>query len=111
MTGPEHYLRAERLLDHAAGMLDADVAAEERAELIARQAVAVTMAHAHAALAAAQWPGSAPTWTRSTPAPGVMPRPPASPAEAALHVDVGASVRPDTLHRFFRICGARRLAC
>jgi hypothetical protein len=53
MTGPERYLRAERLLDHAAGMLDADVAAEERAELIARQAVAVTMAHAHAALAAA----------------------------------------------------------
>lgn len=51
MTGPEHYLEAERLLEHAAGMLGADVAPEDRAELVARQAVIVAMAQAHAELA------------------------------------------------------------
>ena len=41
MTGPEHYAEAERLLEHAAGMMGTDVASEERAELVARQAVVV----------------------------------------------------------------------
>lgn len=53
MTGPEHYLEAERLLDHAAGMLGTEVAPEDRAELVERQAVVVAMATAHAALAQA----------------------------------------------------------
>ena len=51
MTGPEHYLEAERLLEHAARMLGTNVTPEECAELVARQAVVVNMAHAHAALA------------------------------------------------------------
>jgi hypothetical protein len=51
VTGPEHYAEAERLLEHAAGMLSTDVAPGDRAELLARQAVVVAMAHAHAALA------------------------------------------------------------
>jgi hypothetical protein len=41
------YAEAERLLEHAAGMLGTDVAPEERAELVARQAVIVAMASAH----------------------------------------------------------------
>ncbi len=49
MTGPEHYAEAERLLEHAARMIGTDVAPEERAELVARQAVVVAMS-AHAAL-------------------------------------------------------------
>jgi hypothetical protein len=51
MTGPEHYLEAERLLEHAAGMLRIDVAPEDQAELVARQAAIAAMATAHAALA------------------------------------------------------------
>lgn len=37
MTGPEHYLAAERLLEPAAAMLDADVDPERAAELVQRQ--------------------------------------------------------------------------
>ena len=51
MTGPAHYLEAERLLEHAAGMLDTDVAPEDGSELVQRQAIIVAMATAHAALA------------------------------------------------------------
>ena len=51
MTGTEHYREAERLLKHASTMLDTDVHPADRAELLARQAVIVAMAHAHAALA------------------------------------------------------------
>jgi hypothetical protein len=38
MTGPDHYRRAEQLLEHAASMLDTDIAPENRAGLIHRQA-------------------------------------------------------------------------
>jgi hypothetical protein len=51
MTSTDHYLDAERLLEHAASMLNTDVHPGDRAELVARQAVIVAMAHAHAALA------------------------------------------------------------
>lgn len=53
MNGPGHYREAEQLLEHAASMLDTDVAPELRAELIQRQVAVATMAHAHALLAAA----------------------------------------------------------
>jgi hypothetical protein len=53
MTGPEHYRRAEQLLEHAAAMLKADVAPEDSAELVQRQAAVASMATAHAVLAAA----------------------------------------------------------
>jgi hypothetical protein len=36
MTGPEHFRAAERLLEHAASMLDTGVAPEHRAELVQR---------------------------------------------------------------------------
>jgi hypothetical protein len=52
MSGPGHYREAEQLLEHAAAMLDTDVAAEDNAELIQRQTAVATMAHAHALLAA-----------------------------------------------------------
>jgi hypothetical protein len=52
MNGPDHYLEAERLLKHASEMLDTDVAPEDRAELVTRQAAAA-MATAHALLAVA----------------------------------------------------------
>jgi hypothetical protein len=53
MTGPQHYAASERLLEHATSMLDAVVAPEDRAELVARQAAVAAMAHAHAVLAVA----------------------------------------------------------
>jgi hypothetical protein len=53
MTGPDHFVAAERLLEHAATLLEADVAPEDRAELVGRQAAVATMAAAHAVLAAA----------------------------------------------------------
>jgi hypothetical protein len=51
MTSTDHYLEAERLLEHAASMLNTDAHQEDRAELVARQAVTVAMASAHAVLA------------------------------------------------------------
>src|SRR5580692_9665334 len=51
MTSTDHYVEAERLLEHAASMLNTDVHPQDRAELVARQAVIVAMASAHAALA------------------------------------------------------------
>jgi hypothetical protein len=53
VTGPEDYQRAEQLPEHAATMLDADVAPEDRAEFVQRQAAVVGMATAHAVLATA----------------------------------------------------------
>jgi hypothetical protein len=53
MTGPDHFRRAEQLLEHASAMLDTEVAPQDRAELVARQAAVATMADAHALLAAA----------------------------------------------------------
>lgn len=53
MTGPEHYALAENLLEHAASMLETNVAPEDRAELVARQAAVASMATAHALLAGA----------------------------------------------------------
>jgi hypothetical protein len=53
MTGPDHFVAAERLLEHAATLLEADVAPDDRAELVGRQAAVATMAAAHAVLAAA----------------------------------------------------------
>ena len=38
MNGPQHFRQAEKLLEHAASMLDTDVAPEARAELVQRQA-------------------------------------------------------------------------
>ena len=52
MTGPEHYLAAERLLEHAAAMLDADVDPERAAELVRRQVAVAALGQAHALLAA-----------------------------------------------------------
>jgi len=51
MSGPAHYAEAERLLEHAASMLATDVAPEDRAELVQRQAAVASMATAHAVLA------------------------------------------------------------
>jgi hypothetical protein len=53
MTGPDHFRAAEQLLDHAASMLDTDVAAGDRAELVERQAAVASMATGRALLAAA----------------------------------------------------------
>jgi hypothetical protein len=53
MTGPQHYAAAERLLEHAATMLDADVDADHAHELIQRQIAVATVGQAHALLAAA----------------------------------------------------------
>ena len=53
MTGPDHFRAAEQLLEHAASMLDTDVAAEDRTELVQRQAAIASMATGHALLAAA----------------------------------------------------------
>jgi hypothetical protein len=52
MTGPGHFRAAERPLDDAALMLDTDVAAEDRAELVQRQAAIASMATGHGLLAA-----------------------------------------------------------
>ena len=43
MTGPQHYATAERLLQHAATMLDADVDPQRAAELVQRQIAVVTV--------------------------------------------------------------------
>jgi hypothetical protein len=53
MTGPDHLRAAEQLLEHDASVLDTDVAAEDRAELVQRQAAVATTATGHALLAAA----------------------------------------------------------
>jgi hypothetical protein len=53
MTSTDHYLEAERLLEHAASMLSNDVHPQDSAELVARQAMIVAMASAHAELAGA----------------------------------------------------------
>jgi hypothetical protein len=53
VNGPAHYAQAERLLEHAAAMLDTDVAPEDRAELVGRHAAVAQMATALALLAAA----------------------------------------------------------
>lgn len=53
MTGPEHYQQAELLLEHAGRTLAEHVGDEGMAELLQRQAVAIAMASAHAALAGA----------------------------------------------------------
>lgn len=70
MTGPQHYAASEQLLEHAARTLDTDVAREDRADLVARETVVATMAHAHAVLAAAPRSGSARTKTTRTRRPG-----------------------------------------
>jgi hypothetical protein len=44
MTSPEHFRAAEELLEHAASMLEADVAVEDRVELVQRQAATASMA-------------------------------------------------------------------
>jgi len=53
MTGPGHNLEAGRLLEHAAEMARVNVAAEDVAELLQRQALAVNMAIGHGLLAVA----------------------------------------------------------
>jgi hypothetical protein len=53
MTSTDHYLEAERLLEHAASMPNTDVHPEDSAELFTRQGVIVAMASTHAALAGA----------------------------------------------------------
>jgi hypothetical protein len=53
MTGAEHYLAAEQLLEHAAAMLDVAVGPEHEHELVQRQIAVATCAQAHALLAAA----------------------------------------------------------
>jgi hypothetical protein len=57
MTSTDHYLEAGRLLQHAASMLNTDVHPHDSAELVARQAVIVTMASAHARWQTPRWPG------------------------------------------------------
>lgn len=42
MNGPGHYALAESLLEHASEMLAANVAPEDRAELVQRRAAAAT---------------------------------------------------------------------
>jgi hypothetical protein len=44
VTRPEHYQLSEQLLEHAAAILSTDVAPEDRAELIQRQAAVASMA-------------------------------------------------------------------
>ncbi len=66
MTGPEHYAAAERLLEHAATMLDADVGSERAAELVQRQIAVATVGQAHALLAAAAAIGLSARLGRST---------------------------------------------
>jgi hypothetical protein len=53
MTSTDHYLEAERMLEHAATMAAENVAPEDVPELLQRQALAVNMAVAHGLLAAA----------------------------------------------------------
>jgi hypothetical protein len=52
MTGPEHYLAAEHLLEHAATMLAADVDPQRAAELVQGQIAVAALGEAHALLAA-----------------------------------------------------------
>jgi hypothetical protein len=73
MTSTDHYLEAERLLEHAASMLSNDLHPQDSAELVARQAVIVAVASAHAALAGLPCPDSARTWTRPVHKPGAAP--------------------------------------
>lgn len=53
MTGPEHYVQAENLLEHAASMLGTEVGQDGAGEMVARQQAVATMATAHAVLAVA----------------------------------------------------------
>lgn len=53
MTGPEHFVQAEQLLEHAGAMAAENAAAEDVPELLQRQALAVNMAIGHGLLAAA----------------------------------------------------------
>jgi hypothetical protein len=53
MNGPHHFRQAEKSLEYVASMLDTDVAPEDRAELVQRQAAVASIATAHAVLAAA----------------------------------------------------------
>ena len=53
MTSTDHYLEAERLLEHAAVMAAENVGPGDLPEFLERQRLAVGMANAHAALAAA----------------------------------------------------------
>ena len=71
MTGPQHYVAAEQLLEHAAAMLDTDVDPSRATELVQRQIAVATLGRAHAC----SRPGSAPAWDRSTPRNGGMLRP------------------------------------
>jgi hypothetical protein len=52
MTSTDHYLEAERLLEHAATVAAQNVAPGDMAELLEQQRLAVDMAAAHATLAA-----------------------------------------------------------
>jgi hypothetical protein len=51
LTSTDHYLEVERLLEHAASMLNTDVHPQDRVDFVAREAVIVAMASAHAAVA------------------------------------------------------------
>jgi hypothetical protein len=53
VTSTDHYLEAERMLEHAATMAAQNVASADMAEILERQRLAVDMAAAHATLAAA----------------------------------------------------------
>jgi hypothetical protein len=120
MTSTDHYVEAERLLEHAASMLNTDVHPQDRAELVARQAVIVAMASAHAALADAAMAGlSAHLDTAGTQAwrrvaagqlargrwvvPGLVPR--RRPAARGTALD-DAMPRPASLRLPSRITGA-----
>lgn len=46
MTGADHYRLAEQLLEHAAAMLDTNVAPQDRVELVVCQAAIAAMARA-----------------------------------------------------------------
>ena len=84
MTSTDHYLEAERLLEHASKMLDTDVAPEDRAELVTRQGAAPPpwppLTHCSRLL---HPPGSARTLTRWTPRHGAMRLPPPAGPSAA----------------------------
>lgn len=53
MTGPDHWKIAERLLEHAGGMLEANAAGEDVGMLVGRQAAIAATANGHALLAIA----------------------------------------------------------
>ena len=83
MTGTDHYLEAERLIEHADAMLNADVHPQDRAELVARQSVIVAMASAHATLADAAVTGLSAHLDPPTHKPGAAPPALESRAQAA----------------------------